>query len=205
MTEITGRTSKGGIKSWLFRSTGLARVESVSFHAEEESAHVGDAYIGHAVCHTAAAASGVLIAITNNTADKNFHITRLYIDPQTITPVDLLLVQGIIPVGLTGGTDATTTAVVQKHTSKPNQFITGGAEVKISDGSADLTYTSGTEFHEWPVTSRLSTQRNMNGTNVIGPGGTWYIAYKREGGGTATDGEKIAISVNGYVGDTVKE
>jgi|2_EtaG_2_1085320.scaffolds.fasta_scaffold00465_5 hypothetical protein len=41
MAEISGHTSKGGITTWLFRGTGLARVESVGFSSEEASAEAG--------------------------------------------------------------------------------------------------------------------------------------------------------------------
>jgi len=201
MAIISGVDKKSGnVMTWFFKA-GRALVESICYSGEEKAAHDGNAYIAHAVCHTAAAASGTLMYIKNLTPDKDFHITRIYIDAQTLTPTDLLLTQAVNPATVTGGTVVTTSVVVQKNTSKNNNFAGSGAIITMSDGSSDCTITGGDQFHEYPIDSREKTTRNMEGTNVIGPGGEWVIGYKREGGGNATDGEKISLSVNGYVDD----
>ena len=136
--------------------------------------------------------------IKNTSQDLDFHITRIYIDAQTLAVDDLLITQTINPTTVTSGTDVTTSAVVQKNTAKNNNFANTGSIIKISDGSADCVITGGDKFHEFSIDSREKVERNMKGTNVIGPGGEWSIGYKREGGGDATDANKISISVNGY-------
>ena len=166
--------------------------------AEEAAAKDGNAYMAHAVCHTAAATSGVLMYLKNTSPDKDFHITRIYIDPQAIASTDLLIVQGLSPTSVSSGTDVTTSAIKQKNTNQPNIFSSAGAQLLISDAAADITIVGGDQLHEFPLASRTSVVREMHGTNVIGPGGSFYIGYKREGGRSATDGNKISLSVNGY-------
>ena len=202
MATIQGTTEKGGIKQWLFRANGLARVEAVSLDKEEQSAQDGESYIFHAECHTAAATSGTLLYIKNNSTVNSIHVTRIYIDPQSLTPTDLFLTQGISPTSISSGTDVTSTNIIQKNTGKVNA-LKDASTMTISDGSADITLTGGTVFHKFPVASRTSSQRNMNGTNVIAPGGEWYIGYTSAGG--ATNGEVISLSVNAYVAETDPE
>jgi len=205
MADITLLTSEGGIKRWRGREDGRAMVESVAYTSEETAAEEGRGYIAHAVCHTAAATSGTLLAIKNLSSDQSFHLTRIYVDPQTLTVSDLLLTQIINPTSVSGGTDVTTSAIIQKNTGKNNLFASSGAQILISDASADATTVGGDQFHEFPVDSRTPIPRDMVGTNVIAPGGTWVIGYKREGGGNAVDGEKISLSVNGYSLATSRE
>lgn len=199
MSLINLVTSKGGSKIWRGRSSGRAMVEAVKFDAEEQAAHDGEAYIMHGECHTAAATSGALMYIKNTSATNSIHVTRIYIDVGTLTPTDMFLTQVINPTTVSNGTDITTTGVIQKATNKVNALKSSGATLKISDGSSDMTFTGGDQFHKYPVASRTSYQRSMNGTNVIGPGGEWIIGW--ESAGTATDAQVISLSVNLYLGE----
>ncbi len=205
MTEITGRTSKGGIKTWLFRASGLARVESVSIATEESHAENGDAYALHGVCRTAAAAAGGLLHIDNTFSTHSFHITRLFIDPQTITDPDLLATIFVDPTSITSGTDITSTGVVQKNTGSINALKSAGVTLTISDGSADMTFSGGTKLHEIPVVSRTPVSRDLNGTNIIGPGGKWLIGFKLEDGSSAVDNQIVSVTVNGYIEEIDRE
>lgn len=167
-------------------------VKSESLVSENSAAIKGEAFIIHFECHLAAASSGALLSITNNDADYNLEVTRIYIDPHTLTPNDLVVTQVFDPT-LSNGTDVSSTAVVQKNRSSRESF---DLTIKASDSSSDLTYTGGTQYHSFPVNSRSSSQRNMNGSNVISKGKTIVWGWKTEGGGNATDAEIISLSVN---------
>jgi len=209
MAFINLSTSRGGVKNWLGRADGRALVESKSFSGEEQAAHDGDAYIFHSRSHLAAATSGALLYLKNTSSDTSIHITRMYIDAiGTLTPTDLILTQVINPTTVTGGTtiSANTSAagIVQKDTASVNALLSSGITMKVSDGSSNITFTGGDYFHAYNLlTDGVSTQRNMNGTNVIGPGGEWMIGW--ESAGTATDAELISLSINCYLGSSNPE
>ena len=74
-------------------------VVSESVPAEGYQAELGFAFIIHAECQTAAAASGGFLQITNNEVENPIHITRIYIDGHTITPTDLIITQVFDAVG----------------------------------------------------------------------------------------------------------
>ncbi len=205
MAEITLRTSKGGIKTWLGRANGRAQVEAVSYFAEEAAGEDGDAYIFHGECRTDAAAAGALMYIKNTSSTKNIRIGRLYFDPQTLTDADLLVTQWITPTTTTGGTDITTSGIIQKKTSAPNALASTGCILKISDASSDMTFTGGSRFHTFPLNSRTSSQRDMKGTNIVGPGGEWFLGYKLEDGSSAVGDQIIGISINCYIEEAIRE
>ena len=199
-------TSKGGVKAWRGRATGRALVEAVSFAGEEQAAHDGQSYIFFSRSHLAAATAGALMYIKNTSSTNSIHITRMYIDPiGALTPTDVILTQVINPTTVTGGTtiSANTSAagIVQKNTSHVNALLgSGDVTYKVSDGSSNITFTGGDYFHAYNVIADgASTQRNMNGTNVIGPGGEWLIGW--ESAGTATDAELISLSINAYLAE----
>ena len=204
MAEITGRTSKGGLKTWLFRGSGLARVEAVTVSSEEDAAHKGMAYALHGVCHLAAATSGVLMYFKNTSALNTLHITRVHIDPQgAMTPTDLLVNFTLNPTTQTSGTDITSTGVVQKTTNKVNALKDAGITLKISDGSADATFTGGDQFEEFPITDVTSVLRNLDGAVDVGPGGEFIVGWASAG--TATDAELVGVTVQVYVALTDPE
>lgn len=165
---------------------------SESIPSEGYQARLGNAFIIHAECHTAAAATGALLAITNNDQNYELEVTRIYIDPHTITPTDLILTQVFEPT-LASGTDVSSTAIVQKNRGVADTF---DLTVKISDSSADLTYTGGTQYHAFPAKTMTSTQRNMQLTNIIRKNQTILWGWKTRGGGNATDGEIVSLSID---------
>lgn len=205
MTEITGRTRKGGLKTWAFRQNGLGRVEAVSRTSEENASDEGDAYIFHGVCRTAAATEGILMHIKNTSSDEQIHMTRLFIDPQTLTDADMLITIWFSPTTTTGGTDITTTGILQKNSSANNSLAASGAILKISDASSDMTFTGGNKFHEIPVNSRTPIPLDVKGTNIIGPGGEWFVGWKLEDGSAAVGDQIIGLSLNCFVEEEDRE
>jgi hypothetical protein len=99
----------------------------------------------------------------------------------------------IFDANISAGTDVTSTAIVNKNRGNTNLF---DLTVKISDGSSDITYTGGTKYHSFPIKTMTSNFRDMAGTNIIPAGKSVLWAFKRVGGGSATDGEIISLSVN---------
>ena len=94
---------------------------------------------------------------------------------------------------LAAGT-ANTTGVVQKNRAKGTTI---SATFTVSDAAADLTYTGGTQYHAYPIKTMSSEQRNMQGTNVLGPGNILLIGYTSVG--AATDAEIVSMSINCFV------
>ena len=68
-----------------------------------------------------------------------------------------------------------------------------------------MTFTGGTKFHEIPVSSVTPIARDMRGTNVIGPGGEWFLGFKLQDGSSAVGDQQISISVNCYVESVDRE
>lgn len=167
--------------------------ESKSRPSEEVEAQQGHAFILHAECHTAAAVAGGLMAFQNTSTVNDVVITRIYIDPQTITPTDLIITQVKEPV-IASGTDISATGIIQKNFGVGT--LTPGV-LTISDGAADMTYTGGTQYHAFPANTMASTKRNMNGTNVVSPGTTILWGFKSAG--AATDAEIVSLSVNFFI------
>jgi len=168
-------------------------VDSKSFFSEEVAAQLGNAYIWHGECHLKAAASGALMGFTSSDQEYAYAITRIYIDAHSLSD-DIIIYQVKKPT-LSGGTDISSTGIINKN------FASGKSQLGtllISDGSADLTYTGGANYHSFVVQSLQSTQRNMQGTNIIANNNTICWGWATVDGGSAIDGEKIALSVNGY-------
>jgi hypothetical protein len=184
--------SGSGYRAQVNSNNRLA-VQSESIVGENIAARRGEAFIAHGECHLSAAASGGLLLLTNNSTSVDLEITRIYIDPHTITTTDLIITQFLNPTTTTGGTDISTTGLIQKN---ENYFDGLTATLKISDGASDLTYTGGSKYHSFPVSSMTPQQRNMNGTNVIAPNGSILFGFKTVGGGNAVDGQIISFSIN---------
>jgi len=192
--------SGGSVKEAIVDNDGQLLVSAKS-HAVEEwySEEKGFGFIIHARCHTAAASSGSLLMIQNDETTKRIHITREYIDPMTLTPTDLIITQVKNPTTITGGTDistSTSVGIIQKN------FTSGvvlNATIKQSDGSSDMTFTGGKQYHAFPVSSRTPIQRNMNGTNILGKNDVLMFGWETEGGGNATNAEIISLSINIYI------
>lgn len=167
-------------------------VVAESVPAEGYQAEKGNAFIIHAECHTAASASGGFIHITNNEVDNPIHITRIYIDPHTITPTNLICTQLFEAVAV-GGTDVSSTAIVQKNKGSANIY---DLTVLASDSGADLTYTGGEQYHAFPIKTMTGIQRNMNETNIIPAGKSVMFGWKTVDGSNAVDGEIVSFSIN---------
>ncbi len=167
--------------------------ESKSRPSEEVEAEAGKSFILHGECHTAAATSGGLMYFTNTDSSAEIVITRIYIDSHTITPSDLVVLQVRSPATVSNGTDISTTGIVQKSYGL-STTLTGS--LVISDGSSDMTYTGGTNYHSFPIKTMSQYTRNMIGTNIVSPNTTILWGWKTVAGGNATDAEIISLSVN---------
>ncbi len=173
-------------------------VESQSRPTVEVLSESGDSYAIHAECHTAATAAGGLLAITNDSNDFDVFIERIYFDGQVITPTDLLVLQVKEPATITGGTDITgslTVGVTQKNYGS-GKNLSSVLTVLQSDGASDITYTGGQQYHAFGIKTMESKLRDMRGTNIITAGKSILWGYKTVGGGAATDGEKVSLTVN---------
>jgi hypothetical protein len=165
-----------------------------SFFAEEIASQNGRAFIWHSECHLAAATTGGLMAYTSSDQTDLTVITRLYFDALALTD-DIIIYQVKNPT-LVGGTDISSTGIVNKNFNS-GRSIQG--TLKTSDGSANLTYTGGTNFHSFVISSGENIQRDMRGTNILNNGDTILWGWATLDGGNAVDGEKIAISANLYI------
>lgn len=165
-----------------------------SFFAEEIGSQNGRAFIWHGRCHLAAATSGGLMAFTSSDQTDLTVITRLYFDAHALS--DNIIITQVKNPTLAGGTDISTTGIVNKN------FASGRSmqgTLKISDSSADLTYTGGSEFHTFPLATLERESRDMRGTNIINNGNTILWGWETVDGGNAVDGEIISISANVYI------
>ena len=180
-------------------SSNRLHTESKSRQSEEVEAQDAKAFILHGECHLAAAVSGGLLYFTNTSSNKEVVITRIYIDPQVITPTDLIITQVRKPTTTSGGTDISSTGKIQKNFGASTDLE---GVLVISDGSSDMTYTGGERYHSIPIKSMTSTPpRHMRGTNVIAPNTTILWGWKTVAAGNATDGEIISLSVNCFTRD----
>jgi len=141
------------------------KVESKSRPSEEVEAQEGRGFILHAECHLALATNGGLLYFKNADSTKEIVITRIYIDPHILTNTDIIITQIKNPT-VVNGTDITTTGIINKNFR--NQETLTGALV-VSDGSSNMTYSNGSQYHAFPVQSMVSQTRDMKGTNVITP------------------------------------
>jgi hypothetical protein len=171
---------------------GRVFVNSRSEVAEAVSATDGKAFIVSARCRTAGATSGAFMSIQNNDPENDIKITRIYVYPQTLTDSTLLCSQ-VFDATIAGGTDVSSTAIINKNRGNSTTF---DLTVKVSDASADATYTGGVEYHCFPLLSRSQNDRNMNGTNILPSGKSITFGWSLEGGGTATDDQIVYFAVN---------
>jgi len=175
-------------------------VRSESFAEEAIESIRGNSYIFYAECHLAAASSGGLLYIKNTSNTDSILITIIYFDAHTLTtPVKILQVKQ--PASVSNGTDKTSSTsdgIIQKNFGKPDAL---SATFVVSDGSSDMTYTGGQQSHAFYLGSNASQQRNMRATNIITPDTTWLLGWSTVGvgGGNATNGETIGVSVNAVV------
>jgi len=166
-----------------------------SYAGEEVAAQNGEAFIWHGECHLAAATSGALMYFKSTDVDKKVHITRIYIDPFSLSD-NIKIYQVKNPTTVSNGADVTSTNITNKNFSS-GQTMSG--TLKISNGSSDMTYSGGTKYHSFIARSLTSTQRNMLGTNVLDNNDEILWGWETMDGVTpATNGEIISLSVNIY-------
>jgi hypothetical protein len=166
---------------------------SVVMRAEETEAANGEAFIFHGECHLAAASSGGLMVITNDSTTHDVVFTRIFIDPQTLV-IPIILTQVKRPATVTGGTDISATGIINKLYDSGK---TSSCTLKISDASSDITFTGGEQYHAPFIRSQISLERDVEGTNILTPGTTIVFGWKTESG-NATDADIIGLSVNMY-------
>jgi hypothetical protein len=165
--------------------------KSVSATTEESAAESGEAFILHARCHLAGAASGGLLYFKNLSSDFHYHITRSYWDSHTLTNNTLVCTVVKEPATVVSGTDITTTGIINKNYGSP---ITLDATLVQSDGAADLTFTGGEEYHSFALPTRDTQVRELRGTNIVTPNKT--ILFGWESTGNSTDGDIVSLSIN---------
>ena len=188
---IENGTGNGGYKAKVNKYSQLS-VISEEVPSEGAQSTLGNAFIVHAECHTAAASSGGFLYIKNNEPNVFVEITRIYIDPHTITPTNLIITQWFDPTPV-GGTDLSSTAVIQKNRGSG---ATLNLNILASTASGDLTLTGGTRYHSFSARSMISTERNMNFTNQLVVNKSIAWGWKTVSGANAVDGEVISFSIN---------
>ncbi len=184
----------GGGRAFLAKVSSQQRllVESKSRSSEEVEAQNGQSFVLHGECHLAAAASGGLMSLANSETLFNVFITRIHIDVHTLTPVDLVVTQVKNPT-ISNGTDISTTGIVNKNYA--SGVVLAGT-LTISDGSSNMTYTGGSQYHAFPVQTMQQYIRDMQGTNIVNPDTIILWGWKTRSGSNATDAEIISLSVN---------
>jgi len=173
---------------------GQLAVRSESMEEEQVAAIRGQAYIFHGECHLANASSGGLCYIHNTSQTESIAITRIYFDAHTLSGT-IKLLQVKEPTTVSNGTDVSSTGIIQKNFGAADDL---SATFVISDSSSDMTYSGGEQFHAFALKSEESKPRDMHGTNILLPNTKWLIGWSTAGvgGGNATNGETIGISIN---------
>jgi len=169
------------------------KTNAQSNFAEEIAAQNERAYILHGECHLSASANGGFLAVRNDSTDVLLAISRIYIDPHLLSG-DLIIYQVKNPT-ISNGTDISETGIVNKNYTSRRRMI---GTLWISDGSSDLTYTDGSNYHAFSAQSLTSKQRDMKGTNIIGQNDVLLFGWKTADGSNAVDGEIVSFSVNLY-------
>ena len=165
-------------------------VRSTILESEAAAAANGDAFILHAQCHVAAAATGAFMYFKNTSSTHNVILTRMFFDAQTLSD-DLIITQQFDPTP-TSGSSAT---AVNKNRGSGNS-LTG--TFTISDGSADLTLASGTDYHAFILQTLQREQRFMRSTNILTPNTAWGIGWATLDAGAGVNAEIVGLSINLY-------
>jgi len=162
--------------------------------AEEVAAHNGNAFILHGACRLAVAGSGGLFYFKSTDSVRHVHLTRMFFDCRTLSD-DIIIYQVKNPTTVSGGTDISSTGIVNKNFTSGNA-VTG--TLVYSDASNAITYSGGTNFHSFVVESKKSYFRNMNGTNMLSNNDTILWGWETLGGGNAATTDIISLSINFY-------
>lgn len=180
-----------GVKAEIDSQNRL-QVNARSEPSEESESVVGRSFILHALCYTKAATGGAFLTVTNNDTAFNMHVTRIYIDPYTLTDTDLRITQ-VFDATISGGTDIslnTDFGIDQKNRSFADRF---DLTLKHADASTAMTYTGGVEYHDFKASTQ---QRNMQGTNILPAGKSITWGWRLEDGNTAVADQIVSFSVN---------
>jgi hypothetical protein len=169
------------------------KVASKTSFAEEIAAQNDRAFIFHARCHLKAGTNGGFMAIKNLSIDQKIAISRIYIDAHSLT--DNIIVEQIRNPTISGGSDISSTGIINKNYTSDRQM---SAQLIVSDGNSDMTFTGGSPYHAFPVQSLQQYARDMKGTNLIGQNDIFLFGWETVDGGNAVDGEVVSFSVNCY-------
>ena len=163
---------------------------SKSFFAEEIGSQNGRSFIWHSECHLSAATSGGLLAFTSSDQSDLVAVTRIYVDAHLLTD-DIIIYQVRNPI-ISGGTDISATGIINKNYGAGRSLV---GTLKTSDGSADLTYINGSNYHSFVISSKEKIARDMRGTNILSNGDTILWGWATLDGGNA---EEKGIAIFGH-------
>ena len=192
MPEIIRDGTGSGLLAKVEAGNRLKVASKTSF-AEEIASQNDRAFIFHGRCHLSANSSGGFMAIKNTSPDVKIAVSRIYIDSHLLT--DNLIVEQIKNPTITGGTDISSTGIINKNFASSRAMT---AILTVSDGSSDLTFTGGSPYHAFPVESLKQYPRDMKGTNLLGQNDTLLFGWETVDGGNAVNGEIVSFSVNVY-------
>jgi len=166
-------------------------VKSSSFVGEEVEAKEGNSFVLHGECHVAAATNGALFYFKNTSSTFNVFITRILIDGHSLTD-DFIIRQVFDPTRSNG----TSTTAVNKNRGSGKTLV---GDFFISDGSSDMTFTGGTQYHAFPIKTLTTDVRDMQGSNILTPNTAVGFNWATVDGANAVNGEIISISMNIYL------
>jgi len=166
------------------------RVESTT--GEERAVFDGHAFTLSAECHLAAAVSGGLMVFTNTSKIFDVFITRIFFDAHVLTTN--IFVKEVFDAVISNGTDISITGIINKH--RGSGFTVDG-DLIISDGASDMTFTGGVQIASFPLLTLTSSLRDTRAIRL--PNNTSLLLGWEAVSGSATDGEIISISANGFV------
>lgn len=166
-------------------------VESTS--GEERAIFDGHAFVLSGECHLAAATDGGLFVFTNDSTEFDVFITRIFFDAHVLTTN--IFVKEVFDATVSNGTDISSTGIINKH--RGSGFIVDGTLI-ISDGASDMTFTGGTQFASFPLLSLTGSLRDMKGTIRLTKSTSLLFGWEAISG-SATNGEIISVSANGFV------
>jgi hypothetical protein len=133
------------------------------------------------------------MAIKNTSADVKIAISRIYIDAHSLS--DSLIVEQIKNPTITGGTDISSTGIINKNYASSRDMT---AILTVSDSISDMTFTGGLPYHAFPVESLKQYGRDMKGTNLLGQNDILVFGWETVDAGNAVNGEIVSFSVNVY-------
>lgn len=156
--------------------------------SELAASKVGLSFIAHGRCHLAAAASGAFCAIQNTSTTHDLYITRIYLDGHTLTD-DIVITQSKNPTVSSGSV----VTIVNKDFGEAKL---AEATFTISNSSADLTLTGGTDYHAFVIRTLSSEMRDMRASNLLKQDDIIGWKWETIDAGSAVNAEIISFSIN---------